>query len=582
MDTRLATLAWRLLTFVAIATEAFDMWWKKQKSPASVRERLALFNNGLEVGLCDNSVLTQLFAELEAAPSQLLPNDMPVLGHTAFLLWKSGKGDFSKRLLFTCLAWYLKNSKDPDEISTITGNIQHILTKEGIEASVEQIQGAAERGAFGHAASWRFDAAAIESAKPVAEISGNDVSMQRIRLSGRVTSLVPDNMPLTTFHGWLKRLDPAVLNAAGKLALEHIFPMFANLTPEQYLARAELLARCYISLSDEQTAEVATLREVLKQGVPIKLRRHRRFSGGDGLLPRNCYSSLCKNAAGDDGGSLSRELLAYIDPRVPGTVFATDSTDAGLHEYLGGGLTILPGFCATYILVFAPTDRDDRAAFNEIYRDLMNLIDGFDQSVFAFALETRVDECTIDNVLDLRLPRTQQWFFEHFVNGDGVFLTKNGGTAREFYDLLPTLMHPALGGTDVTHAIGSWMRVNGANGLIFPSSRSDASVQIRNGELVDWHGWNFVDYRTAKDIPATELTSSQGGWPDFLQSGAQVAVVPGGEMMNSWKVMGLQTSYDQMRAALARDQGDDQHAESATIGSEGGPVSPPADIGPTS
>jgi hypothetical protein len=29
-------------------------------------------------------------------------------------------------------------------------------------------------------------------------------------------------------------------------------------------------------------------------------------------LPRACYASLCKDAAGDDAGSLSRELLAYV------------------------------------------------------------------------------------------------------------------------------------------------------------------------------------------------------------------------------------------------------------------------------
>jgi hypothetical protein len=527
------------------------MWGEKggAQSPP-VRERLGCFNGGLEIGMLDNSVLTQLFAELESAPEALLPADMPALANTAFLLWKFGWGEFAKRLLYTCLAWYLKNSKDHDAISTITKNLQHIFAKEGISRSVEDIHHAAAGGHFGHAASWTVDKSALEDIRQVAELSGGNVSWQRTRFAKGLTPLVPAKMPLTTFHGWLKRLDPAVLNATGRLATEHIFPMFGEPTPQQHLARSERLAECYIELSAEDRAELTTLRQLLKEGLEVRLKRHRRFSGGDGLLPRGCYASLCKDAAGNDNGSLSRELLAYVDSRVPGTVFVGDSTSAKLNAALRNAIRVLPGFCAIHVLLFAPSDRDDRAAFDAIYRELLTQLDAPDQSVYAFAIEARVDECTTDNVIDLRLPRTQEWFFDHFKDGDGVFLVKDGGTAREFYDLVPTLLHPALGGTEVTHAIGSWMRSSGVNGLIFPSARSDASATVKGGELVDWHGWNFVDYRLARNLPATEVTRSPGRWPDFLQPGVQLGVDSHGEWAGTWKVMGLQNRYDQLRETI--------------------------------
>jgi hypothetical protein len=114
--------------------------------------------------------------------------------------------------------------------------------------------------------------------------------------------------------------------------------------------------------------------------------------------------------------------------------------------------------------------------------------------------------------------------------------------------MLPTLMAPALGGTNVTHAIGSWMRSSGVNGLVFPSARSNTSVSMWAGaELLDWNGWNFLDYRTAKDLPATEVTTSQAGWPDFLQPGAQLTVATDDEHLGSWKVIGVQDRYDALK-----------------------------------
>ena len=219
-------------------------------------------------------------------------------------------------------------------------------------------------------------------------------------------------------------------------------------------------------------------------------------------------------------------------------MYVSDSTSAKLNAVFSEPLRFRPGFCGTYILLLAPERENERTIFDAIYGDLGAAAEQL------YVVETRVDMYTIDNVIDLRLPDTQKWFFEHFKDGDGDFLVKTGGTAHSFYDLLPTLMHPTLGGCDVTHAIGSWMRSNGVNALVFPSARSDASVTIRDGELVDWHGWNLVDYRSAQDLPVVEKTSNAGGWPNFLQTGVAVEVAVDGQIAGSWRVTGVQTQYD--------------------------------------
>ncbi len=526
---------------------------RSEAQSLSVRELLPSLNRQLEAGVCDNAVLARLIAELDGAPEALLPAAMGQLTKTSFLLWKCDRAEFAKRILYTCLAWYLKKSKDDEDISAIVQNLQYIFQKEGNPVSVELLKQTASGGHFGHAASWRLDISAIEDAESVAEISGDKVTMQRTRFAAGFTPIISAKLPLTTFHGWLKQHDPSTLNSTGRVAMESVFPMFGEPTPEQYAARSERLAALDVALSAEDLAELATLSEFLKAGKQVKLRRHRRYSGGDGLLPRGCYSSVCKGAAGSDNGTLSRELLAYVDKRVPGGVFVGDSTSDRLNAVVGNSIAVRPGFCAMYVFLFAPDQPGQKVIFDAIYGDLLSRLGGAERPVHLIAFETRVDECTIENVIDLRLPRTQEWFFDHFKDGDGHFLIKNGGTARAFYDLIPTLMHPALGGTDVTHAIGSWIRSSGVNALIFPSARSNASASMDGGELVDWHGWNLVDYRKAANLPATEVTNSAGGWPDFPQPGAELAVASDGEPAGSWRVSGLQVDYDRIRCAIEGD-----------------------------
>ncbi len=91
-------------------------------------------------------------------------------------------------------------------------------------------------------------------------------------------------MPVQTFHGWLKRFDPEVLNRIGRIAIRSIFPLFGEATPEQYVSQIHNLVEYGVRLSPEDRAELSAIENLMKKGVPVNLRRHRRYAGGDGLL----------------------------------------------------------------------------------------------------------------------------------------------------------------------------------------------------------------------------------------------------------------------------------------------------------
>jgi hypothetical protein len=495
--------------------------------------RIDQLNSGLWMEACDNAILKDILNTLYSNPEALLPAAMPKLNQTAFLLWKSGRTEYAKKLLFICLAWYQSESGDQAEIDNITGNLKHMFEKDGQSFSAEEIHDICrqQRTAKG---------------QPVLEIDDGAMSMQRTRFKKdiRPRPALYTELPLNTFEGWLKRLDPERLNEAGKQVLAQVFPMFGEPTAQQYLARSVRLLECGIDMSDEEMADISSIQHAMEKGTAVRLRRHRRYAGGDGLLPRGCYASVCRDEAGDDEGTLNRELMAYVDMRVPGLVYVGDSTQARLNAALLGGIGFRTGFCGTLILLLAPHEQKERRAFDAIYRDLLD--EGEQSAIEVCLLETRVDRCTIDNVIDLRVPDTQAWFFEQFKNGDGQFLFINAGSARNFHDLIPTLMNPSVGGSDVTHAIGSFMRAHEVNALVFPSARSNASTKVTDGEPVDWLGWNLLDYRSARDVPVTEVTDIEGSWHGFRQPGAGIRVSSDG----SFRVSGIQDRYMRLRVDI--------------------------------
>jgi hypothetical protein len=53
------------------------------------------------------------------------------------------------------------------------------------------------------------------------------------------------------------------------------------------------------------------------------------------------------------------------------------------------------------------------------------------------------------------------------------------------------------GGNGATRIAGQWLRSLGADALVFPSARSNSYVEVRDGEVDAFSGWNLVDYRAA-------------------------------------------------------------------------------------
>jgi hypothetical protein len=118
-------------------------------------EQLALLSRSLEFGMCDHRLLAQLFEQLDVNPEALLPQELPLLSQTAFFLWKSGGGDFAKSLLFTCLAWCLRHSRDPSDARSTAENLQYMFAKEDHRITAEQIEQQARDSQFVNAASWK-------------------------------------------------------------------------------------------------------------------------------------------------------------------------------------------------------------------------------------------------------------------------------------------------------------------------------------------------------------------------------------------------------------------------------------------
>src|SRR6266849_1772004 len=54
---------------------------------------------------------------------------------------------------------------------------------------------------------------------------------------------VSSKLPLTKFSGWLKRMDPSVLNASGSALMSEVFSRFAGefSSPQRYLEQSERL-----------------------------------------------------------------------------------------------------------------------------------------------------------------------------------------------------------------------------------------------------------------------------------------------------------------------------------------------------
>jgi len=255
-------------------------------------------------------------------------------------------------------------------------------------------------------------------------------------------------------------------------------------------------------------------------GRVIRLSRERRFAG-DHLLPRGCYYTLCSES-GDDDKALCNELFAYRDVRQSGRIDLCDPS------YPPDKKTVQPPWDnPTEPLLYVSISLAPRGADSFLYR--AGLARKTQAQTFLFPL--RVVHVQLDKVIDLRQPATQSWFvdfFSEFVDDISEW-TKTGQRhlrwwpnrprLERFDQILPSLLTQELGGNAFTKAVGSWLRRAGAEALIYPSARTDASLALSNGIVAGFRGWNLVDYRGAEPPQRQIFLDLDDYWPDRVRVG---------------------------------------------------------------
>lgn len=303
---------------------------------------------------------------------------------------------------------------------------------------------------------------------------------------GERIALDPARLPPTTpFDGYLKQIRGDTLDPLQRFAVNIGFPLFLGAHQSTRPGQGE--------------------------GGGGRDFCRRRFSGDThATFPRARYHAVCMDQAGDDNGTLISEMNAYALPHLTGACVAGRSLT---HDSVCLNFRGLPG--EPNPLHLAATD----PGFIE------RLIDG--NAVSATALmQSRAElggipsaeqngrlyvDCivthqSIANVVDLRRIEAREWLTELFHNppddqlGAGLRATAeaNGvdpATLGDWWNLASLLCARTLGGNVFTDWVGTYLRTAGVDALIFPSARHDYFAHWDNGRLVQFSGWNMVDYR---------------------------------------------------------------------------------------
>jgi hypothetical protein len=275
--------------------------------------------------------------------------------------------------------------------------------------------------------------------------------------------------------------------------------------------------------------------------------RYRRFAGSDNL-PRGSYSSVCGWDQNDDGG-LAREVFSYVYPEETGIVLVDDMSNPHVAASInaGYGSQFESG---QYLLVLSV---EPEQVVSPQWRERA-MVDG--ELLNFFAIPCATQHKKLEKVIDLRLPVVQDWFFKIFSDREWLNIGFPLPDMEFFLELLPFLVGQRRGGNPVTQAVGRELRLWGINGLVYPSARCDAAVVLEHGDVVDWYGWNLVDYSVGRkenqelklfDVMAvTELRELASD----LQTGFKFYQVPFGQItikhttegprQGSWQIAGLE------------------------------------------
>lgn len=329
-------------------------------------------------------------------------------------------------------------------------------------------------------------------------------------------------VPFTTLKATLKQVKTDQLDAHSRELLDGCFPEFLG---QQKIAD-------WLVASDIQ------LQVTSKSTLPATHGRLRRYAGGP-TLPGGRYFSVANDSSGADGGTLVWELMSYwtsrakLFPDVVDSTVHVEAADAVRSEYpqLVGTAPFLL-LITSEVLSVKSTDDGPKVELGPRTGKVLPL---------------EVHHYEVDRVVDLRLPKTQAWFVDHFgaLEVDaGCRNEFNICTAKHrpggFKELLPTLLNPLPGGSAFHQAVGAWLRNNGAFGFVFPSARRNGCVEVNGEDIRRSDGWNFVLYHGAPRVRAPALFGVEPKWLLDRDVGVEIEDWQQGDSQVSWKLGGLE------------------------------------------
>lgn len=298
----------------------------------------------------------------------------------------------------------------------------------------------------------------------------------------------------------LKQTDPTRLDEIGLRGMS-LFSSFVLEDWEKSKPRWEEESKAFVA------AYAASLGTEDLHDVRNDLRPNRRFSG-DGFLSSNRYHSLCQSADGRDGGTMKRELIAYHNPWTAGILDVRDLTersDEGTALFSSFWPEMVTQPRPALLISIPPITATQYEWLHEASKRW---------EITLVELPLRVTRVRFQRLVDLRVPQVAEWFTQNltrlcWISGDGsgeeMPAFRNKPPLDRFVDLLPTLAVQNLGGGNgATRIAGQWLRSLGADAVVYPSARSNSFVEVRDGDVTSFQGWNLVDYRGAD--PARMLT----------------------------------------------------------------------------
>lgn len=328
-----------------------------------------------------------------------------------------------------------------------------------------------------------------------------------------------DRFPATVFDGYLKQIDSRRFTDQQAALFDLLFPSF---------------------------------RAPRTRGVASTI-RPRRFAGND--LPHSQYYSVCMDKGLHVDQTLAHELRAYRNPRDIGYIDVLDLAAQKVRiEFRRRSGTVVEVVEPDNAIAVMIHDLDTLPAVHRQHR--LKVFEGEDGEIGFFKFPYTVARHVIEGTFDLRFPSSREWFYEYFSASADThrqalssssqlpiatttalsrFTTRHElpRRRRNFWEMLPTLLNPDLGGGDPLSTgstiltVANHLQQHGVSAFIYPSARSDVTVAFEHGHLIAFSGWNLVDYRglsSTRSAPAVSVMDTSPWCWERLPQDVTIAV----------------------------------------------------------